>query len=80
MLFGDSMAKSSNKVKLDISLALEQCHKEMRLKYIGMGSAFILTAGLWSAAVIGFFPESLLWPSVVGIFGVLFLIKAFIQR
>jgi len=66
-------------VKLDLSLALEQCHKEMKLKFIGLGVLLVLAGTIWYLTNVGLLMRELLWPSVVIMFGVLSLIKAFIK-
>jgi len=73
------MAEKGEVVKLDMSLAIEQCEKEMKLKYIGIGVVLILAGVLWYLTNVGLLAKELLWPSIVLLIGVLSLIKAFIK-
>ncbi len=71
------MAKKDT-LKLDLSLAISQLHKEMKLKFIGTGAMLLLIGILWAAAEAGAYPSEFFWPSAVGVVGLMFLIKAFL--
>jgi len=68
-------------MKLDMSLAIEQCEKEMKLKYIGIGVVLILAGvGLWYLTNVGLLAKELLWPSIVLLIGVLSAHQGVYQR